>query len=327
MIVYFHLGAHKTASSLIQHRLKRLNGRVGPHRFAYAENDTVARGDWGKWCRRKAPTKDETTRAVKAFKRDIAALMKDGPDAIVLSAEGFLGGIPRFSGENAYPSAKMALENFFTLANRLEMKLDVRPIFYIRRTSRFYESCLSQRFSMGHAESPEEAFAAIRPETASWQPIIADIEAASGRQIPVRTFETIAQLGPAGFVAEFLAALGLGPATSLQREIALGHAAERLPAAIRKVPVVARFLRPNVGLSARGAEMVERLRPLVTKEEWHAIVRPVIRRHFSALKDPGPTYPLPDDLARRLDAVYDEDLKALSSRLTLSYPAPAGSRS
>ena len=33
-----------------------------------------------------------------------------------------------------------------------------------------------------------------------------------------------------------------------------------------------------------------------------------------------------DDLARRLDAVYDEDLKALSSRLTQRYPSPAGSR-
>ncbi len=322
MIVYFHLGAHKTASSLIQHRLKRLRGRVGPHRFAFAENAVAGRSIWGKWCKRAKSSASERQKAIDAFRRDFARLTQTPVDALVISSEGFLGGIPRFCGAGAYPFAKVAMANLASLLETLDVEIDLRPVFYIRRTSRFYESCLSQHLSMGRAKTPEDAFAAIREDKVSWQPVVAAIEAVCGHEIPVRRFETIAEAGPAGFVENFLATLGLGPATMLEREIALGRTAERLPASVRKLGPVAHFLRPNVGLSPRGAEMVERLHPLVSRDEWHAIVRPFIRRHFSAIKDPGATFAMPKDQVARLDTVYESDLIAFASRLCLAYPPP-----
>lgn len=314
MQVAFHMGAHKTASSLIQHRLRRIGGRFAGRQLVFMDNDTVLSTSWGDWCRRERGGLDA---ARASFAKQIESWRKDNADHVILSSEGFLGGITVFERGKLYPGATEVLQRLRHLISETGNEVTCHPVYYIRQTDRFLESCLSQRLSLGRELDPETVF--DKPEFAelTWKTVIEAIEAAMGARIVVRRFEDLKEKGPADFVAEFLSACGLPDASTLQRHVALGRAVELLPEPVRKLQPVADFLRPNAGLSIRGAEMALQLRPLVTKDEWRKTVRPFLRRHFSALRDPGGGYRAPDALAKVLRETYRDDCAWMGDRLTL----------
>ncbi len=316
MLVTFHMGAHKTASSLIQHRLRRVGKKFAGRRLMFMDNDAVLGARWGDWCRRQ---RGDEVAALKSFAGQIEAWRSAKADNIILSSEGFLGGITMFDRGKLYPEAASALARLQALIAETGNSVDIRPVYYIRQTDRFLESCLSQRLSLGKELDPQTAFDDEALATLSWRPVIAAIEDAVDRPIAVRLFEDLKTLGPADFVAGFLTACGLPGPSLPERFLTLGRAAELLPKTLRRRQPFADFLRPNAGLSVRGSEMSLRLRPLVSKDEWRTVVRPFIRRHFSAARDTAGGIRAPEAVAQRLREVYRNDCAWLGDRLTLCY--------
>lgn len=315
MRVTFHMGAHKTASSLIQHRLRRVGTTFAGRRLLFMDNDAVLGTAWGDWCRRE---RGDGNAALGSFAGQIEAWRAAGADHVILSSEGFLGGITMFDRGKLYPDAAAVLARLGVLLAGTGHTVDIRPLYYVRRTDRFLESCLSQRLSLGKDLDPRTAFDDDRLATLSWRPVIEAIERAVGRPIAVRRFEDLTRVGPADFVAGFLAACGLPAPHFVERQVTLGRAAERLPRWLRERQPFADFLRPNAGLSVRGSEMSLRLRPLVSKEEWRTVVRPFLRRNFSAARDKTGGIRAPDNVARQLRRTYEADCDWLGDRLTLS---------
>ena len=314
MIITFHMGAHKTASSLIQHRLRRLCRRRYGRDLAFLDNKHVAQSPWGAWCVRG---KGSQGAALESFKRQIETWQDASPKAVIISSEGFLGTINSFGPNGLYPEAPEILARFKELVDQTA-NIDIRPIYYIRRTDRFLESCLSQRLSLGRDAASENMFAPELIAAASWRPVIEAIETTLGEPVAVRNFEDLKIQGPARFVATFLAAAGMPAPTVAERLISIGQIVEFLPKPVQRWHTIADFLRPNAGLSARGSEIAGHIRPLVSPEEWHRIVRPFLRQHFIVAVDSA-RLGAPKSAAATLQQQYDADCAWIGERFRLPY--------
>ncbi len=311
LIVGLHLGAHKTATSLIQHRLGALGGRLGGKPFLFRGNKALKTEAWARHCRMKAPRGD----VAASFAAELA-LWRGTGGPIVLSDEDFLGTTSFAFGGALYPEAAERLARIAALFATAP-DLDIRPIFYVRQTSSFIASSLSQEMLRRKQRRGGPADATAPP--LRFRPVVEAIEAAFGRPIAVRRYEAIAELGGLGYVLDFLEALGLAAPTATERAWRLGGAMDSLPRRLRDLarPLV----RPNVSLSARGMTMAEALRPLVDDAEWRKVVRPFLQKNFNTLTDKERPIELNKRLRATLDAAFAEDLAFLGDRLAFRYPA------
>lgn len=324
--ILLHLGAHKTATTLLQSRLRGLGGRVAGTRFTFLDNEEVKRTAWSRWCRGRETRVAAGTDPAGAFAADVATWASTAGGLVLMSCEDFLGSTAMFDGRGLYPEAAERIGRFRSLVDA-HPDVVVRPLLYLRQTSGFLASCLSQEIAKGRGVDRRDLLRQVRPGRYRWRPLVEAIEAGFGGRLPVRRYETIRDDGALGFTLDFLAAFGFPAPGTVERLVRLGGLAEMMPERAERLTHALRAaLRPNAALSERGILVAEAIRPHVSAAEWSRFVRPFLARHFDAVRDGGGGTDFRGPRGAKLDAAHAEDLAWLGDRLTLRHPPLAPGR-
>lgn len=190
--VVYHVGAHKTASSLLQKFMRDNRDVLRRRRIYYLSrselNDLVG---WGK----KLLTRPEALEG-----RIAEVLANPWYRTVVISHENTLGPPFKEGAGHLYPRGPELAEQ---LARALQ-RWPSRAFLYIRPQDEFIESYYLQRIHQGHRQSFAEWLEQIDLEAVSWRPVAdALVEHFGAERVQVVDFGLIRQ-GQNAFIADFL---------------------------------------------------------------------------------------------------------------------------
>ncbi len=308
--LFLHLGAHKTATTLVQVRLRERR----------------------RWLRRLGVYPVEARALLRSpLERYVAGDGKASIEEAARCLDGIVGGAPecptvivvfedllgRIDLGRLYPSAGVRMLRLVDCLRASENTWQLMPTLVVRRFDSYWLSCYRHCVKMGAAPDFHAAMERLEGVEGAWAPVVSAVEGALGRIIPVRCYEDLSELSNERFVAAVLALGGItSPAASehftsgLRRKlIAALSASRRLMSA-----------KPNASLSERGVLLAESIRPFVTDDEWRNLFRPVLTRHFNRFLEPDSGFlALPDGLRERFAATYRADREWFGHRLELHY--------
>jgi hypothetical protein len=272
--IVYHLGAHKTASSLLQKYL-RDNPEVLRHaRIAYLSrsemNDCVG---WGKRLLQRPGILQDR----------IAELLADpGCDALVTSHENTLGPPLKPGGGHLYPRGPEIAEQ---LARALR-RWPARTLLYVRPQDEFVESYYLQRIHQGGHLSFVEWLDEVDLEALSWRPVVDALRKHFGPDhVDVVDFRRI-RAGQDAFIADFL--------RRVDPELAVTP---------RYQPV------RNASISEKGLRIALSANKHLRTDWERKAMRTFLQRHFSNRTSPRPVLLRADqriELRRRYAGEYEE---------------------
>lgn len=272
--VVYHLGAHKTASSLLQKFMRDNPEVLRGHRIAY-----LGRGEmnecvgWGKRLLKRPEILGDRLAELAA---------DDGCDRVVTSHENTLGPPLKPGAPHLYPRGPKIVEQ---LARVLE-PWRARAFLYIRPQDEFLESYYLQQIHQGDHMSFSEWLEDIDLAALSWHPVVAALRAQFGPdRVEVVDFGLIRE-GQNRFIADFL---------------------QRIDPTIEFTPNYRPIRNPSISGKGLRIALVAN-RHLRTDWERKAM-RTFLQRHFSNQDYPRPIL-LSDEqkaqLRRRYAAEYEE---------------------
>lgn len=244
--VVFHVGAHKTATSLVQKYLRDRPEQVAGNGLVnILRSDANGLVGWGT----KLKTKPKLLR-----NRVLAELVKSETKLVFLSHENTLGRPVKPGREGLYPNAR---KNLRALREALS-GIDVTIVLSIRQQVDFLQSYYLQHIHEGGHQTFEAWLASIDTDNISWIPIADAIVEFFGEQgLCVIDFDTISD-GQNAFLKYFFARI----APTLQIEPAYK-------------PV------RNPSISAKGLELALMLNPHLATSEERVATRKYLQATFS----------------------------------------------
>lgn len=275
--VVFHVGAHKTGTSLLQKYMRDNRTRLRRNRIYYlSRSETNDYVGWGSALREQP---------VRLRGRIAEALRNPWYRTLVASHENTLGRPVRSGGRHLYPDAP---EIIGALREALE-PFDARVLFGLRPQDEFLESYYLQRIHEGRTVRFPEWLDALDLEALSWRPVVDGLVDAFGApRVEVIDFRTIAH-GQDAYIEAFLRRVD--PRWS-------GRVHYR---AVR-----------NPSISAKGLDIALAVNPLLESAEERKALRTFLQNHFNNRRSPRPQLLSPeqrDRLRARYGAEY-EDLLA-----------------
>lgn len=190
--VVYHLGAHKTGSSLLQKFMRDNPEVLRRHRIAY-----LGRGEmntcvgWGKRLLNRPEILEDRLAELAA---------DEGCDRVVTSHENTLGPPLKPGAPHLYPRGPEIVEQLA----RVLKPWRARAFLYIRPQDEFLESYYLQQIHQGEHMSFGEWLEDIDLTALSWQPVVAALRAQFGAdRVEVVDFGLIRE-GQNRFIADFL---------------------------------------------------------------------------------------------------------------------------
>jgi hypothetical protein len=310
--LFFHLGAHKTATTLVQLRLrdrKRQLRRRGVRLIEPGDLRGSALMAYVAGGRRA-----DFTAATGELHRLLGEVRGGTAMAVY---EDLIGKIRLTS---LYPDARERLERFGECLDEAAPDTQFRPTLVIRRFDRYWASCYRHLVKTGHLEDFAESLERLRHVDGRWHLVVEAVEAVVGHPVPVRRYEDLCGLEADEFMRAVVGMWerlddsfwGRQPTSlsSLRRELRSW------------VDTNAKLLgqNPNPAFSERGILLAQSIRPLVSDDEWRRLFRPLLSRHFSRKHEPDTgMFRIPDDVRQPFIDAYEEDAAWLGGRLRLSY--------
>jgi hypothetical protein len=189
--VVYHLGAHKTASSLLQKYMRDNTDVLRGHRIAFLGrgemNDCVG---WGKRLLKRPEILGD---------RLAELLDDDGCDRLVTSHENTLGPPLKPGAPHLYPRGPEIVEQL----TRVLKPWRSRAFLYIRPQAEFVESYYLQRIHQGDHVSFSEWLDDLDLDALSWRPVVDALRRHFGPdRVEVVDFGLIRQ-GQNAFIADF----------------------------------------------------------------------------------------------------------------------------
>lgn len=281
--VVYHLGAHKTASSLLQKYLRDNPEVLRRNRIAYLGrsemNDCVG---WGK----RLLTRPEILQG-----RIDELLAPRRHEILVTSHENTLGPPFKAGGAHLYPRGP---EIVAQLARVLRPR-PARALLYLRPQDEFVESYYLQRIHQGAHLSFAQWLAELDLEALSWRPVVeALVEHFGADRVEVVDFGLIRE-GQNAFIADFLSRVD------------------------PDLPVTPDY-RPvrNPSISDKGLRLALAANPHLRSDWERKALRTFLQRHFSNRRYPRPVLLTPEqrrEIRERYAGEYEE--------LTGARPHPA----
>lgn len=285
--VVYHVGAHKTGTSLLQKYMRDNVAVLRRHRIHYisrgAMNDYVGWGDRVLSDPRPLARKIRTTLLVPWF------------TTVIASHENTLGRPLRRRGAHLYPRAPEIIEAL----GRVLAPYHARIVFSIRPQDQFLESYYLQSIHEGRHQSFEEWYAKIDVDALSWRPVVDALHHEFGREhVDVVDFRTIAD-GQQAYIADFFKRID--PRYSFDIE----YDAMR-----------------NPSISGKGLQMALAANPHLRSGDERKLMRKFLQRHFSNQRYPRPVL-LSDDQKQALHDRFADEYEAL---VGAREPAAGGTR-
>lgn len=286
MRLLLHIGAHKTATTLLQRNL-RANRRKLADQFIY-----LAYGrDIGKsvWMRYLLNHRFSTEEALIDFSAFVLKAEESQATTILISFEDFLGltNLDQLGG--LYSKARPRLKRFKGLVDTYiegHNDLVLKPLIVLRRQDSFVESCYVQEVQRGRLiGSFDEFIQSIDLQNLSWRWLLDVIYEELGVEATYGVFDRMIEDGAKRYWSQYLEMLGLDLETQ-----ALEFDSE----------IVA-----NPSLSRKGLDLCRAIRPNVTEVEWRQVFRPFVQKRYNRFTDSsGPFVGFSDNSRQRLLAMY-----------------------
>lgn len=273
MRVVFHIGAHKTGSSLVQKFLRDNRPaleRKGLHYIPRRETNTLV--GWGKALRNEP----------ERLRGRLEGVAAQTYRAAVVSHENSMGRPFVRDVPGLYPGAQ---HNLIALSQILE-GFDYRVVLYIRPQADFVESCYLQTLHEGGTKTfAEWTTELVRLEDLSWRPLVATMHEAFGAdRTIVKDFNDI-KLGQDEYLRRFFAAVGVDPGVAVSYK-----------------PV------RNPSVSDKGMQMALAINSLIETPEQRKAARVFLQKHFSNRSYPRPRL-FTEAQRQQIADLYDEEYR------------------
>lgn len=264
--LYLHIGAHKTASTLLQSELKKDRSPLAQQLNIVFREEVNKTNFYHSL--KKAKAGDE----VSDFEGDeIYSLLRADKDNLITNED-------LFSGLSVGDFFK-GLEVGLPMIKSHLSKFNVRVILYTRAQSEYVESMYLQQLHMGRLVEFDDFVGEYIPEALSWLDVCRSIEGVVGKEnLIVKPYEMIKEIGPQEYYRDFLRALqvrGFG-------SFAVDHASTG-----RKY---------NRSFSQKAIEIYKALYSLLNEDELKKL-RVFLQNHFSTQEYSRPK--LFDELRRK----------------------------
>jgi hypothetical protein len=269
----FHIGAHKTGTTVIQQFLAANRPRLRERGVVYLGRPLLDGF---------AKNKSERDPRDGPLALRLAELSAAGrTEAVIGSCENLLGAPFTRDSDELYPKAA---ERISALRRVLE-PYDATIIITVRPQADFLQSYYLQTINQGEHATFDEWFARRNLAELSWRPLIETAREAFGQSaVHVIDFELLRNGGPEAYLAEFMAVADPG------RPIAI-----TAPEA------------DNASLSARGLQIALAMNPLLIDKDERVATRKFLQQHFSNRSFPRPVLLTADqraDIEQRYSAEY-----------------------
>lgn len=272
-----HLGAHKTATSLIQRYFKAKSRHYKKQGIFFITREQVSPYiSWG----------DRVVNEGDAFEDFLtASARKTRAKTILFSNENMMGKpLPKRKG--LYPKHEPVIKAFKTVTASFDTKI----VFGIRPQVDFLQSYYLQRIHQGGYMTFNQFVDNIDLDTISWRPLVECLQDTFGKDnVTILDFNLIKN-GQIEFIKHFL-------------DVTVGEGI-RIDADYDEVV--------NPSISDRGLHMALRINPLLRKGET-GLVRRFLQANFSNVTEPRPVL-MSDSLRDRLNDLYAEEYQDLISK-------------
>lgn len=268
--VVLHLGAHKTATSLLQEFLLSRRGELQQLGAVALRRSTcdelVGWGDLGS--RERELLRSEVLASADGAHRPPGdTALGVAPRTVILSHENALGRPFHRSRSGLYPRAGTCARGLAASVG----DLTTRVVYYIRSQEEFLESYYLQTIHQGSSRSFEDWIGAIDAQAISWVPVVEKLERTFGSSsVIVRDFAEI-RSGQEAFIQGFLRSCGLAPNR-------VDH--------IRG--------QRNISISGRGLNLALAVNPRLTNPTLRNAFRWVLQQYFNNTTGARPVL-LPDE--------------------------------
>ena len=272
----FHVGAHKTGTSLVQQHLERHPEDYRDHGLEFLTRTEMS--GLASWGNALIDRPELLRQRVQRFRADPAHQTLFG------SYENLIGR-PFLTGEpGLYPRAR---RNLTALAEITGTDLPTKVFLSIRRQSQFIESYYLQAVHEGSALTFDQWLAQVDLSRLSWRPIVsAMVELFGEDNVEVVDFGLV-KAGQGRYIGRFMRVLD--------------------PRFDDSVDPPARY---NRSVSELGLRMALAANPHLNKGEERGQLRKFLQRNFSNVRYPRPTLLAPEQAAA-LDEHYAEEFDQL----------------
>ena len=281
----FHVGAHKTGTSVFQQYLEDNSRTLLRRRLLHvSRSDMNEYVGWGaKLVRDPAPLADR----LRQLRRN------PWYRALIASHENTIGRPFTQRGACLYAQAPASI----AVLSRVIEPCRPRIFLSIRPQDELVESYYLQTVHQGSHQAFADWFARVDPDAISWQPLVDLLVRTFGRDnVDIIDFALLKQ-GQEAYIRHFLTAVDPGLAFDI------------------------RYTRNrNRSVSEKGLRMALAANPHMKTGDERKLLRKFLQRHFSNLHYPRPAL-LSEEQRRAIQARYGEEYQRLIGAAT---PTPAG---
>jgi len=286
-IVVFHVGAHKTGTSLLQKYMRDNAALLRRNRIYYISRGAM--NDFVGWGRQLLTDPDPLARKIRT------TLLVPWFTTVIASHENTLGRPLRTRGTHLYPRAPEIVD---ALGDVLA-PYDARIVFSIRPQDQFLESYYLQSIHEGRHERFDEWYARIDLDALSWKPVVDKLHEVFGHEhVHVIDFRTITR-GQEAYIGDFFTRID--PRYTFDIE----YSAMR-----------------NPSISDKGLRMALAANPHLKSGDERKLMRKFLQKHFSNQRYTRPAL-LSDDQKR---ALYDRYAAEYEELVTGYEPATGTTR-
>lgn len=270
-----HLGAHKTATSLVQGFLRKNSRFRRKNDIAF-----ITRGDCNDLIGWGLDAKADHTLLPARLRQEVGSTK----GRVILSHENALGRAFTSDHHGPYGNAEKLATNLAAAV----ADFDVTVIFYIRPLASFVESYYLQTIHEGrHHTFDKWSARCVDLDTISWQPTVDALNSAFGKErVLIGDFNEI-KAGQTPFLADFFRRCGFEA---------------------RSLPDYEAQYNPSV--SARGLQMALAVNPYLESIPERRLMRKFLQTNFSNRTEER-ARPMPDDMRARLAEVDDREYQAI----------------
>lgn len=273
--VVFHVGAHKTGTSLLQKYMRDNAAVLRRNRIYYISRSAM--NDYVGWGNKLLNEPDPLARKIRT------TLLIPWFTTAIASHENTLGRPLRADGTHLYPKAPQIVDALGDLL----APYHARIVFSIRPQDQFIESYYLQSIHEGRHETFDDWYAKIDRGALSWRPVVDKLHEVFGReQVDVVDFRTIKR-GQEAYIGEFFTRID--PRWTFDIE----YGAMR-----------------NPSVSDKGLQMALAANPHLKSGGERKLMRKFLQKHFSNQRYPRPVL-LSDDERQELRDRYAAEYEAL----------------
>lgn len=284
-----HIGAHKTASSLLFRLLHRFSDELEQNGVRHVTRSrTLTSPLFDHLYGIASGSRAWDANLPEGAVAEVTELF-GGPDqTVIVTSEDMF---KRLALDKFYPNIGRALRLLKSLVP--DRRLEV--ILYVRAQPGYVESCYVQYIQMGRSLEFEDFTGGGIPRNLNWYKTCKTIaKAIGGKSLTVRPYEIIKDLGPEGYFHDFLRAAGLDwlVGRPVAAEIESGSLSNR-------------------GYSSVAIDIARYAIPRIRKEDLPALRR-LLQTRFSSDRYPRPRF-FTDDEIRQMKDHYADSNRALFS--------------